>query len=141
MKILVVEDHPDMRELLRLILVSLDHIPVVARHGKEGVEKAVSEKPHLILMDIRMPVMDGWEAVRTLRTVPETKEIPILATTAMIRPSDLKACLEAGCNGYLVKPFTRMELQSKLIEALADRAVTTASVLECSHRRNLLRER
>ena len=73
MKILIVEDHPDMRELLRFILVSLEHVPVVARDGKDGVEKAVSEKPHLILMDIRMPVMHGWEAVKTLRAYPEKK--------------------------------------------------------------------
>jgi two-component system, cell cycle response regulator DivK len=124
MKILIVEDHPDMRELLCLILVSLDHIPVVARHGKEGVAIAVSEKPHLILMDIRMPVMDGWEAVKALRGNPETIEIPILATTAMIRASDLKACLEAGCNGYIVKPFGRLELQTKILELLSDRRVT-----------------
>ena len=55
MKVLIVEDHPDMRELLRLFLESLYYVPIVASHGKEGIEKAISEKPKLILMDIRMP--------------------------------------------------------------------------------------
>jgi CheY-like chemotaxis protein len=77
MKVLIVEDHPDMRELVRLFLESLYHVPVVASHGKEGVEKAVSEKPNLILMDIRMPVMDGWQAAKALRANADTKNIPI----------------------------------------------------------------
>ena len=118
MKILSIEDHPDMRELLRLVLRSLDYVSIQARDGKEGVEKAISEKPDFILMDIRMPVMDGWQAVKVLRGRPETHDIPILATTALIRPHDLKACLEAGCNGYIVKPFGRLELHTKIIELL-----------------------
>lgn len=125
MKILIVEDHPDMRELVRLILESLDYVPIVASHGKEGIEKAISQKPKLILMDIVMPMMDGWQAVRALRANPETKEIPILATTALIRPRDLTACLEAGCNGYIVKPFGRMDLQRKINELLAGTAISS----------------
>jgi CheY-like chemotaxis protein len=120
MKILIIEDHPDMRELLRLVLKSLDYIPIEARDGKEGVEKAISEKPEFILMDIRMPVMDGWQAVKLLRANLETRNIPILATTALMLPQHLKACLEAGCNGYIVKPFARVELQTKITELLTD---------------------
>jgi two-component system, cell cycle response regulator DivK len=60
--------------------------------------------------------MDGWEAARVLRANPETKDIPILAATALFRDSDLKSCLEAGCNGYIVKPFTFQELQGKVRE-------------------------
>lgn len=118
LKVLIVEDHPDMRELVRLILESLDYVPIVASHGKEGVEKAISEKPKLILMDIRMPGMDGWEAARALRAHPETKEIPILVTTALIRPGNRAACLEAGCNGYMVRPFNVLDLQNKIRELL-----------------------
>ena len=123
MKVLIVEDNPDMREMLGLIIRRLSYIPVLASHGKEGVEKAIAEKPNLILMDIMMPVMDGWEATRALRSNPETKEIPILAVTALIRPHDLKTCLDAGCNDYVMKPFSFVDLESKIRGLLADTAL------------------
>ena len=118
MKILIVEDNPDMRDLLRLRVQLTGYLPILASHGKEGVEKASAEKPDLILMDMMMPVMDGWEAARTLRASRDTKDIPILATTAVFRSDDLKACLDAGCNGYLVKPFNGADLQRKIREML-----------------------
>jgi two-component system, cell cycle response regulator DivK len=119
-KVLIVEDHADMRELLIWQIELMGFAAVAAKHGKEAVEKAVAEQPHLILMDIMMPSMDGWEAARALRAKPETKDIPILAATALFRDSDLKSCLEAGCNGYIVKPFTFQELQAKVRELLLD---------------------
>ncbi len=115
-KILIVEDHADMRELLSWQVELMGFVPITAKHGKEGVEKALSEKPHLVLMDIMMPGMDGRETARALRANPETKDIPIVAATALFRDSDLKSCLQAGCNGYIVKPFTFQELQAKLRE-------------------------
>jgi len=118
-KVLIVEDHADMRELLTWQIELMGFLPIAAKHGKEGVEKAVAERPHLILLDIMMPGMDGWEAARTLRTNAETKDIPILAATALFRDSDLKSCLDAGCNGYIVKPFTFQELQGKVREFIA----------------------
>ena len=117
-KVLVIEDSPDMRALLCLILKSLGYLPIVASHGKEGVEKAISEKPKLILMDIRMPIMDGLEAARALRAHPETKEIPILVTTALLRHPDRAACLDAGCSDYMVRPFNVLDLQNKIRELL-----------------------
>lgn len=119
-KVLIVEDHPDMRELLSWQVELMGFMPILAKHGKEGLEKAISEKPELILMDIMMPGMDGWEAVRALRATPETKDIPILAATALFRDSDLRTCMEAGCNSYIVKPFTFLELQSKIRELLPE---------------------
>ena len=119
MKVLIVEDYPDMRALLCLILKSLGCLPIVASHGKQGVEKAISEKPKLILMDIRMPIMDGLEAARALRAHPETKEIPILVTTALLRHPDRAACLEAGCSDYMVRPFNLLDLKNKIRELLA----------------------
>ncbi len=115
-KVLIVEDHADMRELLTWQIELMGFQPIPANHGKDGVEKAIAEKPHLILMDIMMPGMDGWAAAQALRANPETKDIPIVAATALFRDSDLKQCLEAGCNGYIVKPFTFQELQGKLLE-------------------------
>ncbi len=123
MKLLIVEDNRDMREMLGLILERLGYIPVLAGDGKDGVEKAIAEKPNLILMDMMMPVMDGWEAARALRANPETKEIPILAITALIRPHDLETCLDAGCNGYILKPFSFADLQSRIQGLLADTAL------------------
>jgi two-component system, cell cycle response regulator DivK len=118
MKILIVEDNPDMRDLLALRVQVTGYIPILASHGKEGVEKANAEKPDLILMDMMMPVMDGWEAARTLRASRETKEIPILATTALFRSEDLKSCLDAGCNGFILKPFNGGDLQRKIQKLL-----------------------
>ena len=117
-KVLIIEDHPDMRELLGWQIELMGYVPISAKHGKEGLEKAIAEKPELILMDIMMPGMDGWEAARTLRANPETKDIPILAATALFRDSDLNSCMEAGCNGYIIKPFTFLELQSKIRELI-----------------------
>jgi two-component system, cell cycle response regulator DivK len=118
MKILIVEDNPDMRDLLALRVQLTGYLPILARHGKEGVEKANAEKPDLILMEMMMPVMDGWKAARTLRASRETRNIPILATTAVFSSDDLKACLDAGCNGYLVKPFNVVDLQRRIQEML-----------------------
>jgi len=117
-KVLIVEDHADMRELLSWQIELMGFVAITAKHGKEGVEKALSEKPHLVLMDIMMPGMDGRQTARALRENPETRDIPILAATALFRDSDLKSCLEAGCNAYIVKPFTFQELQAKLRELI-----------------------
>ncbi len=118
-KILLADDYPDMRELLRRQIERLGFIPILAENGKDVLEKAVVEKPRLILMDMMMPVMDGWEAVRSLRANPETKNIPILAATALFHDSDLKSCIDEGCNGYINKPFTIVELKDKVDEFIS----------------------
>ncbi len=115
-KVLVVEDNADMRELLLSELESLGFASIAAKNGKEAIERAFQEKPNLILMDIMMPEMDGREAARMIRTNPETRDIPIVAATVLYREADLKSCIEAGCNDYLVKPFTIRQLQEKFKE-------------------------
>jgi two-component system, cell cycle response regulator DivK len=117
-KVLIIEDHGDMRELLGWQIELMGFLPITANRGMEGVEKALAEKPVLIIMDIMMPGMNGWEAARTIRANAETKDIPILAATALFRDSDLKNCLDAGCNGYIIKPFTFQELQGKVRELI-----------------------
>jgi CheY-like chemotaxis protein len=82
--------------------------------------------PELIIMDIMMPGMDGLEAAREIRANEQTKDIPILAATALFRDADLKSCLEAGCNGYIVKPFTFQELQGKVREIIASASTTSS---------------
>jgi len=117
-KILIIEDHADMRELLAWQIELMGFMPISAKQGREGVEKALTEKPQLIIMDIMMPGMDGWEAAKQIRAHPDIKDTPILAATALFRDSDLKNCMDAGCNGYIVKPFTFQELQSKVRELI-----------------------
>ena len=114
-KILLVEDHPELRHLLQGQIEGMGFTTIIAKNGKEGVDTAVAEKPDLILMNSLMPEMNGWEATRLLRSNPETKDIPILAATAMFRPSDLKAWLDVGCNDYIIKPFTFAELSRKIM--------------------------
>jgi CheY-like chemotaxis protein len=118
MKVLIVEDHADMRELLGILVERLGYLPVLASEGEEALKNAITEKPNLILLDMMMPMMDGWEVARRLRANPETKDIPILAITALFRSHDLNACLLAGCNGYIVKPFSILDLQAKIRELL-----------------------
>ncbi len=113
-KVLIVEDHPDMLEVLTLQMVMMGWSVISAKRGKEGVEKAFEEKPQLILMDIMMPGMDGREATRLIRDNPETHDIPILAATVLFRESDQRSCLEAGCNDIILKPFSYQELQEKI---------------------------
>lgn len=113
-KVFVVEDHPDMRELLVWQLELMGFLPIAADLAQECVQRAVKEKPDLILMDIMMPGMDGREAVRLLRANPETRDIPILAATALFREVDLNSCVEAGCDDYIVKPFSFQQLREKI---------------------------
>jgi two-component system, cell cycle response regulator DivK len=117
-KILIVDDNADVREVLQCQLKMLGYLVISAENGSVAIEKAIAEQPDLIMMDIMMPEMDGWQASRAVRANPDTKDIPILAATAMCRRADLNACLEAGCNGYIVKPFTMMELKEKIGELI-----------------------
>ncbi len=115
-KAIIVEDHPDLMEILSLQLETLGFSVISANNGMEGVEKAITEKPDLILMDIMMPGMDGREATRRIRSNQETKDIPILAATVLFKESDLRSCIEAGCNDYIVKPFSHQELRAKIMD-------------------------
>lgn len=117
-KILIIEDHPDMRQLLIWQVELMGFKVLSTEDGAIGVEIALAEKPDFILMDIMMPKTDGLEAIRMLRVRAQTKEIPILVVTARSRPIDLRACIEAGCNAVIVKPFTFFELQTKIRELL-----------------------
>ena len=118
-KVLIVEDHPDLLDILTLQMEEMGFAVTSATNGIEAVEKAIEEKPHLILMDIMLPGIDGLEATRRIRSNPEAKEIPILAATAITDKSQLRECIEAGCNDVIVKPFTAKDLQEK-IQAVLD---------------------
>jgi CheY-like chemotaxis protein len=124
-KVLIVEDHNDMHEVLIWQVELMGFEAISARDGNEGLEKALVEKPDLILMDIMMPNQNGLDATRMLRARAETKEIPILAETALFSPSDLRKIMEAGCSGFIVKPFTFHELQIKIHELIPADEVNT----------------
>lgn len=115
---MIIEDHADMRELLTWQVELMGFAAITARQGSEGLQKAQSENPDLIILDIMLPGMDGWQAARELKGNQATKNIPILAATALFRDNDLKTCMDSGCNGYIVKPFTFQELQGKVKELI-----------------------
>ncbi len=113
-KVLLVEDNQDLQFLLTVQIKSMGFSIISANNGMEGVKKAIKEKPDLILMDILMAGMDGREATRMIRSNPMTKDIPIIAVSVLFRHSDRKSCFEAGCNDYIVKPFSFKVLQEKI---------------------------
>lgn len=104
-KILVIEDNEQNCYLVSFILQKNEYRVTVARDGLEGMNKAKSEKPDLILVDIRLPGMDGYEVTRQLRGLPEFKDVPIIALTAYAMKRDKEKALEAGCDAYIAKPI------------------------------------
>ena len=117
-KVLLVEDHVDLLEILTWQVETMGFSVITANNGREGVKKAIKENPNLILMDIMMPGMDGREATRLIRSNSETQDIPILAATVLSTESDLSSCIKAGCNDYIVKPFTTQELRDKILDII-----------------------
>ena len=113
-RILVVEDNPDNRTLIADVLDVLDYEVIEAHDGVQGVAKALSEKPSLILMDLSLPHKDGWQATRELKANPEMKDTPIIALTAHAMVGDREKALEAGCDDYISKPINLSELSQKL---------------------------
>ncbi|MCE7948062.1 MAG: response regulator [Chloroflexi bacterium CFX4] len=117
-RILVVEDNPDNRILIADVLDSMDYEVIIATDGEEGVKKASSDRPDLILMDISLPQMDGLTATRHIKEMPELKHIPIIALTAHAMVGDRERALEAGCDDYVSKPIDLKELATKLTHFL-----------------------
>jgi CheY-like chemotaxis protein len=120
-KVLLVEDNEMNRDMLSRRLVRRGYEVVVAVDGESGLALAGSEAPDLILMDMSLPVLDGWEATRRLKAAPATQHIPVIALTAHAMSSDRDKALEAGCDDYDTKPVELPRLLGK-IEALLNRA-------------------
>ena len=104
-KILVIEDNEQNQYLVSFLLEKNGYQVIVAQDGLEGISKAKEEKPDLILVDIKLPVMDGYEVTRQLRDLSDFKNIPIIALTAYAMKGDEEKTLEAGCDGYIPKPI------------------------------------
>jgi two-component system cell cycle response regulator DivK len=117
-KILVVEDTEDNRQILRDLLGMAGYDMVEAHDGAEGVAKAAEHKPDLILMDIQMPVMDGYEATRRIKANPELKAIPIVAVTSYALSGDEQKTRDAGCDAYIAKPYSPRQMLAKVKEIL-----------------------
>src|SRR6266487_328570 len=117
-RILVIEDTEDNRQIIRDLLSSVGYELIEAVDGAEGVAMAQSEHPDLILMDIQLPEIDGYEATRRIRAIPELARVPIIAVTSYALSGDEAKTREAGCDGYVAKPFSPRQLLAKVREFL-----------------------
>jgi two-component system cell cycle response regulator DivK len=113
-RILLVEDSEMNWDMLSRRLAREGYEVIVATDGQQGVEMALSEGPDLILMDMSLPVLDGWEATRQIKAAPETQAIPVIALTAHAMRGDREQALEAGCDDYETKPIEFQRLLQKM---------------------------
>lgn len=125
-KILLVEDHQEIWDFLSRRLTRRGYEVVVAEDGQQGLDKARSDAPDLVLLDMNLPVMDGWTVARTLKGEDATKAIPIIALTAHAMAGDREKALAAGCNDYHAKPIDFSQLTDQ-IEAALGASSSTAS--------------
>ena len=118
-KILLVEDNEMNRDMLSRRLVRSGYEVIMAEDGARGVAMATSDRPDLILMDMSLPVIDGWEATRRIKATPELRKIPVIALTAHAMATDRDKALEAGCDDYDTKPIELQRLLGKIETLLA----------------------
>jgi two-component system cell cycle response regulator DivK len=116
--ILVVEDHEDNRRILRDLLTSAGFKLIEAETGPDGVKMAKAHQPDLILMDLQLPGIDGYEAARQIRSEPKLTSVAIIAVTSYALSGDEQRALAAGCNAYVCKPYSPRELLTKVRELL-----------------------
>ena len=117
-RILVVEDQEDNRQILRDLLGSAGYDLIEAENGEEAIAAVAKHRPDLILMDIQLPVMDGYEATRRLKADPEFKKIPVIVVTSYALSGDEGKAREAGCDAYVTKPYSPRLLLAKIKEFL-----------------------
>ena len=109
-RILVVEDQEDLRGVLRDLLIGSGYHVAEAADGREGVAKAQSERPHLILMDIQLPVLDGYEVTRKIKADPTLATTPVIAVSSFAMKGDEEKARAAGCEHYVTKPYSPLQL-------------------------------
>ena len=117
-RILVVEDQEDNRQILRDLLGSADYEMDEAENGQEAIDAVAKQRPDLILMDIQLPIMDGYEATRRIKGNPATKDIPIIVVTSYALSGDEGKARDAGCDAYVTKPYSPRQLLAKIKEYL-----------------------
>ena len=109
-RILVVEDQEDLRGVLRTLLTGSGYEMLEAADGETGVARAKSDRPDLILMDIQMPVLDGYEATRRIKADPDLAATPVIAVSSFAMKGDEEKARAAGCDHYVTKPYSPMQL-------------------------------
>ncbi len=114
MRVLLAEDNEMNRDMLSRRLMRRGYTVLIAEDGQKAVEMAASEAPDLILMDMSLPIIDGWEATRRIKAQPETSQIPVIALTAHAMQGDREKALEAGCDDYETKPIELSRLLKKI---------------------------
>jgi two-component system cell cycle response regulator DivK len=109
-RVLVVEDQEDLRGVLRTLLTGSGYEMLEAADGEAGVAKAKSDRPDLVLMDIQMPVLDGYEAMRRIKADPDLKKIPVIAVSSFAMKGDEEKARASGCDHYVTKPYSPLQL-------------------------------
>ena len=128
-KILIIEDNEQSLYLFTFMLEKHGYEVIQARDGQEGIEKACREKPALILLDIQLPDMDGYEVARRLKEKPESRDIPIVAVTSYAMVGDRERILAAGCAGYIEKPINPETFMTEVEQHLPARPSGERDVL------------
>ena len=123
-KILLVEDNEMSRDMLARRLARSGFEIAIAEDGRQGIDLASQQSPDLILMDLNLPVMDGWEATRQLKAAPATRAIPIVALTAHAMAGDQDKAIKAGCDHYMTKPVDFPSLVALIKKLLSTKAAT-----------------
>jgi len=121
-RILVIEDQEDLRGVLRDLLTSSGYIVIEAADGASGIAMAKSDRPSVILMDIQMPVMDGYEAIRQIKADPNLTSTPIVAVSSFAMKGDEEKARAAGCDEYVTKPYSPIQLLRMIRGYLVDKA-------------------
>src|SRR6476619_3219733 len=120
-RILIVDDDEDILLIVQTILANAGYSVLVARNGREGVDLALDSRPDLILLDVMMPELSGWEVCTTLKSAPETRQIPIALLTVKSEIRDLITGMQVGADDYITKPFTRKKLLSTVNRLLDEK--------------------
>ena len=119
-RILVVEDQPDNRKIIRDVFVATGYEIIEAENGEEALAAIAKARPDLILMDIQLPIMDGYTATRRIKADPALRSIPVIAVTSYALSGEEKKAREAGCDDYIPKPYSPRELLAKVRQYLSD---------------------
>ena len=120
-RILVVEDYPDAREMYAEYFSFIGYDVELAANGQEALEKARSQAPDAIVMDLSLPVLDGWEATRLLKQDERTKDIPVLAVSGHAMGSNSREAIEAGCDDFVAKPALPQDVEDRIRRLLRGR--------------------